>query len=148
VAEEFPRQLGDFRCELVALELERTFWEKATILHAEHHRERSKPMRDRFSRHYSDMAALARHGVAERALAATELRQRVADWKSRFFAASWARYDLAKPGTFRLVPPDFRLVELEKDYRAMRAMFLAEPPPLESIVETVRDLENRINQMA
>lgn len=45
VAEEFPKQLEDFRCELVALELERTFWEKATILHAEHHRERTKPMR-------------------------------------------------------------------------------------------------------
>jgi hypothetical protein len=147
-AEEFPKQLADFRCELVALELERTFWEKATILHAEHHRERLKPMRDRFSRHYSDMAALARHEVVERALAAAELRQRVADWKSRFFAASWARYDLAKPGTFRLVPPDFRLVELERDYRAMRTMFLAEPPSFASIIESVRDLEMRINKTA
>jgi hypothetical protein len=31
VADEFPKQLEDFRCEVVALELERTFWEKATI---------------------------------------------------------------------------------------------------------------------
>ncbi len=146
VAEEFPKQLPDFRCELVALELERTFWEKATILHAEHHREAAKPMRDRFSRHYSDMAALAGHAVVERALAREDLRQRVADWKARFFAASWARYDLAKPGTFRLGPPDFRLAELEKDYRAMRAMFLAEPPPFESVIESVRNLEARINQ--
>jgi len=53
LAEEFPKQLGDFQCNLVALELERTFWEKATILHAEHHRERGKLIRDRFSRHYS-----------------------------------------------------------------------------------------------
>jgi len=52
-AEEFPKQLGDFQCNLVALELERTFWEKATILHAEHYRERGKLIRDRFSRHYS-----------------------------------------------------------------------------------------------
>lgn len=145
VAEEFPKQLQDFRCELVALELERTFWEKGTILHAEHHRERTKPMRDRFSRHYSDMAALARHGVVERALACADLRQRVADWKSRFFAASWARYDLAKPGTFRLLPPDFRLAELEKDYQAMRPMFLTEPPPFESVIKTVSNLEQQIN---
>lgn len=148
VQEEFPKQLSDFRCELVALELERTFWEKATILHAEHHRDKAKPIRDRFSRHYSDMAALARHAVVERALAAAELRQRVADWKSRFFAASWAHYDLAKPGTFRLVPPDSRLAELEKDYRAMQPMFLAEPPSFASIIEAVRGLENRINQKA
>ncbi|MGA3285095.1 MAG: nucleotidyl transferase AbiEii/AbiGii toxin family protein [Verrucomicrobiota bacterium] len=145
VAEVFPKVFGDFRCELVALELERTFWEKATILHAEHHRDRTKPIREHFSRHYSDMAALARHDVAERALARDDLRQRVANWKSRFFAASWARYDLAKPGTFRLAPPEFRLAELEKDYHTMRDMFLAEPPSFESVIKTVSDLEQEIN---
>jgi len=87
VAEVFPKQFEDFNCELVALELERTFWEKATILHAEHHRDPSKRIRDRFSRHYSDMAALARHDIAARALARDDLRHRVAQWKSRFFAA-------------------------------------------------------------
>ncbi len=44
--------------------------------------------------------------------------------------------------------PDFRLAELEKDYRAMRVMFLADPPAFGRLVETVRGLENRINQMA
>ena len=145
LAEEFPVPFQDFRCELVALELERTFWEKATILHAEHHRDPAKPMRDRFSRHYSDMAALARHDSAGRALARGDLRQRVADWKSRFFAASWARYDLARPGTFRLTPPDFRLAELERDYQAMRDMFIASPPPFASVLKTVADLERQIN---
>lgn len=145
VGEVFPKVFGDFRCELVALELERTFWEKATILHAEHHRDPAKRIRDRFSRHYSDMAALARHAIAERALARDDLRQRVADWKSRFFAASWARYDLARPGTFRLVPPEFRLAELKKDYQAMRDMFLVAPPSFESVIKTVSDLEQEIN---
>jgi hypothetical protein len=148
LAEEFPKQLEDFRCNLVALELERTFWEKATILHAEHHRDPAKPIRPNFSRHYSDMAALARHAIAERALASDDLRQRVANWKSRFFAAHWARYDLARPGTFRLAPPKSRLAELRKDYQAMRDMFLDEPPSFESMLETVRDLENRINRTA
>jgi len=146
VADEFPQQLADFRCQLVALELERTFWEKATILHAEYHRDPAKPIRDRFSRHYSDMAALARHAVAERALARDDLRQRVASWKSRFFAASWARYDQAKPGTFRLVPPDSRRRELEQDYYAMRDMFLNTPPKFENIMETVSELEKQINK--
>ena len=148
VAAEFPKQLEDFHCKLVALELERTFWEKATILHAEFHRDRAKPIRDRFSRHYSDMAALARHAITPRALARDDLRQRVANWKSLFFAASWARYDLATPGTFRLVPPEFRLAELKKDYQAMQDMFLVTPPPFENILQTVRDLENDINRIA
>ena len=148
LAEEFAKQFEDFRCKLIALELERTFWEKATILHAEHHRDPASRIRDRFSRHYSDMASLARHAVADRALVRGDLRQRVANWKSHFFAASWARYDLAAPGTFRLVPPPFRLPELEKDYDAMRDMFLATPQSFGEILETVRDLENRINGTA
>lgn len=148
LAEEFPKQLGDFSCDLVALELERTFWEKATILHAEFHRDPAKRMRDRFSRHYSDMAGLAEHSVAERALGRADLRQRVTDWKSRFFAASWSRYDLAKPGTFRLAPPEFRLAELKKDYKVMRDMFLSTPPTFDAILETLHRLETAINRNA
>jgi hypothetical protein len=146
VAEDFPDVLADFQCELVALELERTFWEKATILHAEYHRDAAKPIRDRFSRHYSDMAAMAKHAQATPALVDDELRQRVADWKSRFFAAKWARYDLAKPGTFHLAPPKSRVVELDKDYRVMRPMFFNEPPAFATVVGALSDLESRINQ--
>jgi len=146
VAEEFPEILTDFHCELVALELERTFWEKATILHAEYHRDTAKPIRDRFSRHYSDTAAMATRAEIDPVLANNELRQHVADWKSRFFPSSWARYDLAKPRTFHLAPPEFRISELEKDYLAMRPMFLNEPRPFAAVVKTLADLESRINQ--
>lgn len=146
VAEEFPELLGDFNCELVALELERSFWEKATILHAEYHRDAAKPIRDRFSRHYADTAAMATRAEISPVLSNHELRQHVADWKSRFFPSSWARYDLAKPGTFHLVPPESRRVELEKDYLAMQPMFLREPPPFVTVLNILTDLESRINQ--
>lgn len=146
IAEEFPDVLADFKCELVALELERTFWEKATILHAEYHRDAAKPIRDRFSRHYSDTAAMATHTEIFSALANGELRQHVADWKSRFFPSSWARYDLAKPGTFHLAPPEPRMSELEKDYLAMQPMFLNQPPSFATVVKALSDLEIKINQ--
>ena len=146
VAEEFPELLADFDCELVALELERSFWEKATILHAEYHRNAAKPIRDRFSRHYADTAAMATRAEISTALSNNELRQHVADWKSRFFPSSWARYDLAKPGTFHLVPPESRRSELERDYLAMQPMFLREPPPFASVLKTLIDLESKINR--
>lgn len=38
VAEEFPALFSAPSCSVVALEVERTFWEKATILHTEYHR--------------------------------------------------------------------------------------------------------------
>lgn len=148
IADDLPKLFADFRCNLVALELERTFWEKATILHSEFHRDAAKPMRDRFSRHYSDMAALAEHESADRSLARFDLRQRVVDWKSRFFASAWSRYDLATTGTFRLVPPQSRLAELEKDYAAMRDMFITNPPHFDSVLSTLSELESRINKPA
>lgn len=129
----------------MALEIERTFWEKATILHTEYHRPAKKPTPDRFSRHYADTAALAVHPIASQAIAQHELREQVVQWKGQFFGNSWANYDLAKPGTFRLVPPQERLPALRRDYQTMRDMYLTEPTRFEEILATLADLEDRIN---
>jgi hypothetical protein len=99
-----------------------------------------------YSRHYADVAALAACHEVGHALSDVALLERVVNWKSRFFARSWARYDLAKPGTFRLVPPEFRRSDLAADYAKMRPMFLAEPPPFADIIEAVHGLEKRINR--
>lgn len=137
---------GDMKCEVVALQAERAFWEKATILHAEYHRAPDSPMPTRYARHYSDVAAMAKSAEATRALRSADMLQRVAEWKQRFFARAWARYDLARRGTFRLVPPDFRHAELTRDYRAMRQMFLADTPPsFASVLADLGDLEARLN---
>jgi hypothetical protein len=67
-------------------------------------------------------------------------------WKGQFFGSSWASYDLAKPGTFRLVPPTARLAALRRDYQSMRDMYLSDPDPFDDILATLADLERRINQ--
>lgn len=137
----------DMRCEVVALKVERAFWEKATILHAEYHRAPGSPAPGRYARHYSDVATMAKTAEATRALENPDMRRRVVDWKHRFFARAWARYDLARPGTFRLVPPDFRHAELARDYVAMRQMFLDDTPPsFARVLADLRDLEARINR--
>lgn len=146
VAELEASSFDDFSATVVALEMERTFWEKATILHAEYHRPQDKPLRDRFSRHYSDFAALWRHPGRQRAQSDLDLLARVVLHKSRFFASSWAKYDLAKPGSLRLSPPEARKAELRMDYEKMAAMFLSSPPSFESILNTVREAEEEINR--
>jgi hypothetical protein len=145
VAEVLPAAFPDWRCEVVALEVERSFWEKATILHTEYYRPPEKPTPDRFSRHYADTAALAKHPNASKAIYQHDLRNRVVEWKSQFFGSSWANYGQAKPGTFRLVPPPERLSALRRDYQAMRDMYLTEPASFDDIIATLADLENRIN---
>ena len=145
IVEEFPDVLQDWRCEVVCLDLQRTFWEKATILHVEHHRPADKPTPDRFSRHYADTAALATHSDAAGVVDRVDLRDRVVAWKSRFFRSGWARYDLARPGSFRLVPPAAREGKLRVDYNEMRDMYLSDPVDFDQVLETLGRVEARIN---
>ena len=145
VAELAPMAFEDFRAEVVALELERTFWEKATILHAEYHRPTERPFRDRFARHYSDFAALWRHSLGPDAAKRLDLLERVRLHKSRFFASSWANYDSAKPGTLRLSPHPARVGELARDYEKMEPMFLKTPPGFDEVMTTLSEAEKALN---
>ena len=128
VVDDFPAAFPDWQCQVTALELARTFWEKATILHAEHYRATDQATPDRYARHYADMERLLRHSDATAMLADQVLCERVVEWKSRVFARQWARYDLARPGTFRMMPAEERLAALARNYAQMRAIFIAARP--------------------
>jgi hypothetical protein len=145
VVDDFPAAFTDWNCQVTALELPRTFWEKATILHAEHHRPEEQATPDRYARHYADMARLLEHAIAGAMLADHALCARVVEWKNRVFARQWARYDLAKPGTFRLLPTAARLAPLARDYAQMRAMFLASPPEFDSVLGVLEAAERTLN---
>jgi len=145
IADDFPAAFGGWSAEVIALELRRTFWEKATILHAEFHRPAEQPTPLRYARHYSDMVRLLAHEDAPFFLADDEQCSRVADWKSRAFARTWARYDLARRGSFRLVPAAARRNALAQDYAAMRPMFLSEPPPFAELMESLEEAQVAIN---
>lgn len=145
IADILPEGFDDWRCNVVALDAQRTFWEKATILHSEYHRPIEKETPDRFSRHYADTAALALHQASSPAIGRDEIRDRVVAWKSRFFGSAWARYDLARAPTFRLVPVAEREHALRRDYQAMRDMYLSEPVPFDDVIATLREVEQRIN---
>lgn len=137
----------DFQTAVVALELERTFWEKATILHAEFHRPALQPMRDRSARHYADMAALWQHPTQAKALMRLDLLQDVVRHKSRFFASAWASYDTATPGSFHLVPPEHRHLELARDLEAMDPMFLEAPPRFPELLHQLAEAELHLNNL-
>jgi hypothetical protein len=146
VADLTPDAFTDFKTEVVALELERTFWEKATILHAEFHRPADKPMKDRHARHYADFAALWHHTPAHPARARLDLLERVRLHKSRFFASGWANYAAAVPGTLRLTPPPDRIDALHADYEAMQQMFIGQRMPFDDVLATLKEAETVLNR--
>ena len=136
---------ADFHAEVVSLKLERTFWEKATILHAEYHRPPGRPIRDRFARHYSDFATLWKQPAGRRAAGRLDLLERVRIHKSRYFASAWAHYETAIPGGLRLAPPIEREAELKRDYDAMKPMFLEDPPGFAEVLAVLKEAELSLN---
>lgn len=145
-AEEFPNVIKDADVSVSALLAKRTFWEKATILHAEFNRSADKPMPDRYSRHYYDLAMLAQSDIRKEALADMQLLADVVKHKEIFYPSGWARYDLAKAGSLRLLPPDARRQALEADYKKMGVMIFGKAPAFAAINETLAALEKEINE--
>lgn len=146
VAEQFPHGFREPGTSVKVLSVERTFWEKATILHAEYHRPPDKPMPDRFSRHFCDFFEMVRRGVSASATRQPELLARVAEHKSLFFRSSWAKYHEALKGTLRVAPPEHRVQALRQDYGRMQQMFFGEPPAFDAIIDGLRRWESEFNE--
>jgi len=86
--------------------------------------------------------------VKAAALSNRALLDDVVEFKEQFYYSSWAHYDLARPGSFRLSPPESQQPALERDYRAMRDMFYREPPEFAAILAGMESLELEINSLA
>ncbi len=128
----------------------RTFWEKATLMHVECHRDSLRQNAERLSRHWYDLAMLARHPIGVQAVTERELLADVVKHKQVFYSAAYARYEDCLVGRLRLVPDEKTLLALTDDYRRMldAGMFIGQPPSFADIVAELRALELAINRFA
>lgn len=147
-AEEFPDLFADPDCPVRAIDAHRTFWEKATILHHEANRPQNSTVPARYSRHYYDLYLMSTAGVKATALRDLSLLQNVVDFKKKFYPRGWAKYDEARPGTFRLIPPDRVLSEMRRDYSQMQEMIFGRIPDFDEIMTGLSELETEINTLS
>jgi hypothetical protein len=147
-AERYPEQFKKASTLVRTIVAERTFWEKATILHQEAHRVPEKALPARYSRHYYDMYRLSCLPIRDKALSDMALLQEVVDFKMRFYRCPWAMYEDAKPGSLRLLPPAHNVDELRKDYRAMQAILFGSIPSFDEIMTGLAALEESINSQS
>ena len=126
----------------------RTFWEKATLIHVECHRGRLAAGPHRLSRHWFDLACLARHDAGRAALADHALLEDVVHHKTVFFNAGYAHYDHCLDGRLRLVPDGDGLAGLKSDYDAMRRAGIVGATALDFdiLIERLRALEAEANR--
>ena len=126
---------------------ERTFWEKATLIHAECGRGELRPSKERLSRHWYDLARLADHDIGRRALADRALLADVVKFKKVFYRAGYANYDACGTGELRLVPDPAMQAGLRADFEQMlgSGMFEGHPPVFDEIMERLLQLERSVN---
>ena len=127
---------------------ERTFWEKATLMHAECQRNKFRASAERLSRHWYDLAMLADLVYGQDAVANRALLTDVVKHKKTFFHASYVNYDECLAGRLRLIPGNTVLAALRDDFQRMvcAGMFIGDPPTFDSIVKRLRTLEGAINE--
>jgi len=145
-AQQYGRIFQNPSTSVLTVMPERTFWEKVTILHKEAFRTNGN-FPARYSRHYYDLFCMNASPVKAAAFRNLDLLARVVTFKDRFYPAGNAHYDLAKPGTMRLLPPEDCLPVLRDDYAHMRNMLFGEIPSFEEIMTCIARLEKEINSL-
>ncbi len=144
-AVQYPKVFTQPTTDILTVLPKRTFWEKVTILHREAFRPEDKAFPSRYSRHYYDLYCMMNSPVKDDALSDIELLNKVVQFKEKFYRCPWARYDEAKVGTLRLMPPERNLQALKDDYEHMQNMIFGDKPDFEVILKGIERLEKEIN---
>lgn len=128
---------------------QRTFWEKAMLLHEETYRDSAGGLKSGLSRHYYDLHSLIKAGVAAKAAADLNLFERIAAHRAVFFRKKKEAQASLQPGSLRLLPPANTLAAWKQDYEKMRDFyFFGEVPKFDEIVRVVGEFEQQFNQQA
>lgn len=145
--EYYPKVFEHEETSILTVAAERTFWEKATILHQEANRPNSLKMPQRYSRHYYDVYRMSMTPVKGKAFSQSDLLHKVVEFKMKFYPRTWAKLLEASPGTLRLVPPKYRYAELKSDYDNMKDMLYGDIPTFDTIMGAIENLEKEINTL-
>ncbi|MGD1213079.1 MAG: nucleotidyl transferase AbiEii/AbiGii toxin family protein [Candidatus Acidiferrales bacterium] len=128
---------------------ERTFWDKAVILHGlRQWFERRGALRgggQRISRHYYDVYCLLDFDVGRNAAKDLDLAVDCARHARMFFNSPDLNLATAAPGSFTLSPNRDMAADLARDYTAMLGMIFGKAPTLDEILKRIANLETRIN---
>jgi hypothetical protein len=144
VAERFPQQTGNPKISLSCVRPERTFWEKAALIHEQNARTEEKALAPRQARHLSDLVRLWATDEVKNAENFLPLFDGVKAHRRSYFDYAWVNYEQLTPGRLQLVPPSARLPEWRADYQAMRAMFFSEPLGFDELVQQLRSIEDSL----
>ena len=129
----------------MTIDVERTFWEKLTILHKIANFPEGKPLPARYARHLYDVYNMGNSWVKEIAFKRKELLEKDVTFKQKFYYAKGAHYETATLENIMLVPGERIHKELEDDYQAMRNMIYGNIPEFKDILVFLEKLQEEIH---
>lgn len=144
-AVQFPKAFKQPDTVVPTVDVERTFWEKITILHKTAASYDQKGIPSRYARHYYDLYQMSRSSVKDRAFRRKELLEQDVKFKLKFYYAKNASYETAHIGTIKLVPSEAAIKDLRVDYDHMKDMIYGGKPSFDEIMEEIAALEEEIN---
>ncbi|MGB4984826.1 MAG: nucleotidyl transferase AbiEii/AbiGii toxin family protein [Erysipelotrichaceae bacterium] len=139
-------EVFDENIEVVAVDSLRTFYEKITILHREANRVNGN-YPSRYSRHFYDVYKMLLTDIKEKSFNNLDLLKVVIEFKKKFYACSWAKYNDIMKGNIKLIPSDEALDIFSKDYDSMKNMLFGEKIPFDKIINSVREYEIELNEV-
>jgi hypothetical protein len=129
------------------LSIERTFWEKVTLLHDESRREVFNKNANRKARHWSDVVMLSRHPDYESWCQSQVIRDSVLDIKSTLYGSRHSDYHACRSRNFRLLPEgeNFDLLRADYDEMVRSGMFGKTVHSFTEIVDRIMQVQHALN---
>lgn len=144
-AEKYPDIFSQKDTSVLTIDVERTFWEKLTILHKIANFPEGKPLPARYARHLYDVYNMGNSWVKERAFKRKELLEKDVVFKQKFYYVKGAHYETATLSSIELLPKEAVLNALKEDYQAMRNMIYGNIPEFEEILEFLEKLQEEVH---
>lgn len=147
VAEKYPALFVQKNTSVLTIDVERTFWEKLTILHKIANFPEKKLLPSRYARHLYDVYKMGNSWVRESAFERKELLEKDIVFKQKFYYARTAHYETATLESIMLVPGERLYKLLAEDYRAMHNMIYGKIPEYDKIIEFLGTLEEEVHRL-
>lgn len=147
-AERYPAVFEQKETRVLTIDVERTFWEKITILHKIAHFPIDKPFPSRYARHLYDVYNLGHSWVKETAFEKKELLEKDVTFKQKFYYSKGAHYETATLDGVVLIPNEGIMKVLAEDYAAMKNMIYGNVPEFAEMLTYLEKLQKEIRELS
>ena len=147
-SEHYPEVFEQRKTDVLTIDVERTFWEKLTILHKMAHFPEGKVFPKRYARHLYDVYCMAKSPIKERAFARKELLEKDVVFKQKFYYAKSAHYESATLSRISLLPAEHIIDAVRSDYAAMKNMIYGKYPSFDEILSCLEQLQEDVHSLS